>query len=236
MPQIRDATPPWRERLYIAAGASWLSFPVESTLEWGFIGSLRMELERRIHEFWFGAPGSPDRGRKREAWFKADDAFDAKIRASFLGDFEAAARGDLDAMAERPEGALALIILLDQFPRNMFRGSARAFAADPKALSIAEATVARGLDQSLLVIERTFVYLPYEHSERLEDQDRSVALYEALGDAESLDYAVQHRVIIQRFGRFPHRNAVLGRDSTPEEAAFLQQPGSSFDDQAPNSD
>lgn len=194
-----------------------------------------MELERRIHEFWFGAPESPEHGRKREAWFKADDAFDAEIRAQFLDDFEAAVRGDLDTMADQANGALALIILLDQFPRNMFRGSARAFAADPKALSIAEATVARGLDQALTDIERTFVYLPYEHSERLEDQDRSIALYEALGDAESLDYAVQHRVIIERFGRFPHRNAVLGRESTPEEEAFLQQPGSSFGDQSPKS-
>lgn len=192
-----------------------------------------MELDRRIHEFWFGAPGSPEHGNKREAWFKADDAFDTEIRASFLDDFEAAARGDLDAMADQSTGALALIILLDQFPRNMFRGSARAFATDPKALAIAESTVARGLDQSLSIIERTFVYLPYEHSERLEDQDRSVALYEALGDADSLDYAEQHRVIVQRFGRFPHRNALLGRDSTPEESAFLQQPGSSFGSQTP---
>lgn len=194
-----------------------------------------MELERRIHEFWFGAPGSPEHGGKREAWFKADDAFDAEIRAQFLDDFEAAARGDLDAMADQANGALALIILLDQFPRNMFRGTARAFTADPKALSIAEATVARGLDQALTDIERTFVYLPFEHSERLADQDRSIALYEALGDAESLDYAVQHRVIIERFGRFPHRNAVLGRESTPEEEAFLLQPGSSFGDQTAKS-
>jgi len=194
-----------------------------------------MELERRIHEFWFGSPGSPEHGRKREAWFKVDDGFDTEIRALFLNDFEAAAAGDLDAMAERSIGALALIILLDQFPRNMFRGTARAFAADSKALSIADAAVARGLDHALTDIERTFVYLPFEHSERLEDQDRSVALYEALGDAESLDYAVQHRVIIERFGRFPHRNAILGRQSTPEEEAFLQEPGSSFGDQAPKS-
>lgn len=194
-----------------------------------------MELERRIHEFWFGAPGSPEHGNKREAWFKANDVFDAEIRALFLDDFKAAARGDLDAMADQATGALALIILLDQFPRNLFRGSARAFATDPKALSIADATVARGFDQTLSIIERTFVYLPYEHSERMEDQDRSVALYEALGDEESLDYAMQHRVIIERFGRFPHRNAVLGRVSTPEEEAFLQQPGSSFGDQTPKS-
>lgn len=195
-----------------------------------------MELERLIHEFWFGAPGSPEHGRKREAWFKADEAFDAEVRALFLNDFEAAARGDLDSMAERPIGALALIILLDQFPRNMFRGTPRAFAADPKALSIADATVARGFDQTLTDIERTFVYLPFEHSERLSDQDRSVALYEALGDAESLDYAVQHRVIIERFGRFPHRNAILGRESTAEEEAFLREPGSSFGDQTPKSE
>ena len=194
-----------------------------------------MELEQRILEFWFGAPGSPEHGKKRKAWFMADDAFDAEIRAQFMDDFEAAARGDLDAMADQSTGALALIILLDQFSRNMFRGTARAFSTDPKALSIADATVVRGLDQALTDIERAFVYLPFEHSENLEDQDRSVALYEALGDAESLDYAEQHRVIIQRFGRFPHRNALLGRDSTPEETAFLQQPGSSFGDQSPKS-
>ena len=103
-----------------------------------------MELDRRIHEFWFGAPGSPEHGNKREAWFKADDAFDTEIRASFLDDFEAAARGDLDAMADQSTGALALIILLDQFPRNMFRGSARAFATDPKALAIAEGLAESG--------------------------------------------------------------------------------------------
>ncbi len=192
-----------------------------------------MELERRIHEFWFGVPGSPEHGRKRKAWFTADDAFDAEIRSHFLGDFEMAARGDLDSMADGSIGALALIVLLDQFPRNMFRGTARAFATDPKALSIAEAAVTRGLDQALSDIERAFVYLPFEHSERMEDQDRSVALFEALGDAESLDYAVQHRVIIERFGRFPHRNAILGRESTPEEEAFLKEPGSSFGDQTP---
>lgn len=192
-----------------------------------------MELERRIHEFWFGTPGSPDRGRKREAWFKADDAFDAEIRSHFLADLETAARGGFDSMADGSIGALALIILLDQFPRNMFRGTPRAFATDPKARSIAEATVAQGFDQTLTGIERAFVYLPFEHSERLEDQDRSVALFEALGDAESLDYAVQHRVIIERFGRFPHRNAILGRESTPEEEAFLKEPGSSFGDQSP---
>ena len=143
-------------------------------------------------------------------------------------------RDELDSMANDPQGCLALIILLDQFSRNMFRGSAQAFAADEKALAHARTAVERGLDQQLPPFQRTFVYLPFEHSESLADQDRSVALFEALGDENTYDYAVRHRDIIVRFGRFPHRNVILGRESTPEELEFLKEPGSSFGGQTPS--
>jgi uncharacterized protein (DUF924 family) len=143
-----------------------------------------------------------------------------------------AANGGLDRLADFPDGALTLAILLDQFPRNLFRGRPEAFAQDAKARATAQAAIARGFDQLLAPVERVFIYLPFEHSEALDDQHRSVALFESLPAvpwrAEQIDYAARHRDIIARFGRFPHRNAALGRVSAAEEAAFLQQPGSSF--------
>ena len=187
-----------------------------------------MTLVRQVLDFWFGAPDSDIFGERRECWFKADPEFDARIRSRFEYAVEIAADGGHDPLAITAEGALALIILLDQFPRNLYRGSARAFATDPKALAVAWAAVAAGHDRVLNSVQRCFVYLPFEHSEDLADQDRSVRLFEALGDAEFLDFAVRHRDIIAQFGRFPHRNAILGRDSTAAEAAFLEQPGSSF--------
>lgn len=187
-----------------------------------------MDLSRQILDFWFGAPDSGGYGKPRETWFKADDAFDADIKQRFEGPLEAAAAGTHDGFAVTPEGALALTILLDQFPRNIYRGTARAFAFDPKALALARQALAAGYDQAVAPFQRTFLYLPFEHSESLADQERSVALFEALGDENSLDYAVRHRDIIVRFGRFPHRNAILGRESTAEELIFLEQPGSSF--------
>lgn len=193
-----------------------------------------MDLSQRILDFWFGTPGSADYGESRPEWFEADDTFDADIRSRFREHFDRAVRGELDFMANDPQSCLALIILLDQFSRNMFRGSAQAFAADEKALAYARTAVERGLDQQLPPFQRTFIYLPFEHSESLADQDRSVALFEALGDAETLDYAIRHRDIIVRFGRFPHRNDLLGRDSTPEELEFLKEPGSSFGGQTPS--
>ncbi|MEM9684258.1 MAG: DUF924 family protein, partial [Pseudomonadota bacterium] len=143
-----------------------------------------------------------------------------------------AAAGTYDAMIARPEDALALTILLDQFPRNIFRGSPQSFAYDAKALSVARQSLDLGHDGAVAPFQRTFFYLPFEHSEEMADQDRSVALFEALGDDNGLDYAVRHRDIVRQFGRFPHRNAVLGRKSTPEEVEFLKQPGSSFGDKA----
>lgn len=175
----------------------------------------------KVLSFWFAQTS-------RARWFKSDQGFDREIEKRFLSPIEAAARGALEPWVETPRGALALCILLDQFPRNVWRGTPRAFASDAEARRIADAALAAGHDRKLEPDERLFLYLPFEHSESLQDQERSVALFRALGDAEQLDYAVRHRDIIARFRRFPHRNRVLGRDSTPEELAFLQQPGSSF--------
>jgi len=160
-----------------------------------------------------------------ERWFNKDAAFDAEIRRRFLATYEVAAAGQLTAWEATAEGTLALLILLDQFPRNMFRGSARAFAADPLARAIAAGALIRGFDAQVPANMRTFFYLPFEHSEDMADQERCIALYKAAGDAENLKWAELHADIIRRFGRFPHRNEVLGRASTPEEQAFLASGG-----------
>ena len=167
--------------------------------------------------FWRDA--GPDR------WFKKDAAFDDDIRMRFLDTYEAAAAGRLSDWEAAPEHALALILVLDQFPRNMFRGSARAFAADPLARAVAHRAIARGFDQRFEVQERTFFYLPFEHSETLADQERSVALIRAMGDPDLVKWAELHADIIRRFGRFPHRNAALGRATTAQEQAFLDSGG-----------
>lgn len=183
--------------------------------------------------FWFGAPDAADYGQARAAWFRKDDAFDAQIRARFLAEVEAAIAGQRGDWAACPQGALALFILLDQFPRNLFRNTARAFAGDAAALALAGHVVEQGWDCELLPVQRVFVYLPFEHSESLTDQDRSIALFAALAaehteTAANLDYAHRHRDVIVRFGRFPHRNAALGRASTAAETDYLAQPGSGF--------
>jgi uncharacterized protein (DUF924 family) len=167
--------------------------------------------------FWRAA--GPDK------WFKKDTAFDDEIRARFLATYEAAAAGGLADWERTPEGALALTIVLDQFPRNMFRGSARAFAADPLARAVAERALSRGFDTPMALRDRQFFYLPFEHSEALADQERCCALFLATGDAELAKWAELHADIIRRFGRFPHRNPVLGRTTTPEEQAFLDSGG-----------
>jgi uncharacterized protein (DUF924 family) len=161
-------------------------------------------------------------GPKR--WFEKDDAFDEDIRRRFLAVHEAAAAGKLGAWEDNAEGALALLILLDQFPRNMFRGQARAFATDLLARAVASRAIRNGFDGAFPDL-RTFFYLPFEHSEHLADQEQSVALYKAMGDADGLKWAEQRADIIRRFGRFPHRNAPLGRTTTPEEQAFLDSGG-----------
>lgn len=171
--------------------------------------------------FWFDE-SSP------KQWFARDDAFDAAIRARFAPLHAAAARGELWRWRADAPGRLAEIIVLDQFSRNLHRGGGQAFAQDTVALVLAQELVAQGLDQRLPAVQRAFAYLPYMHSESLLVQQESLRLYVALGAPDNLDFARRHEAIIARFGRYPHRNAALGRASTPEEQAFLQQPGSAF--------
>ena len=185
--------------------------------------------------FWFGS-GSQDNGaesgKRRAVWFKKDTTFDQTIQTRFKQDYEQAAAGKLDHWKESPQGCLVLVLLLDQFPRNMFRGDPQTFATGSQALLVAQHAIAQGFDQELLPVQRWFIYLPFEHSENLEHQHQAVELFRRLGDdPDSLDvlsYAILNRDVIQRFGRFPHRNKILGRATTPEEAEFLKQPGSSF--------
>ena len=158
-------------------------------------------------------------------WFRKNPAFDREIRERFLATHEAAAAGHLADWEATPEGALALAILLDQLPRNMFRDSARAFATDPLARAVAERAVARGFLQRVPSGERMFFQLPFEHSENLADQERSLALSREIGGGKADPYAEGHADIIRRFGRFPHRNKVLGRTTTPREQAFLDGGG-----------
>jgi uncharacterized protein (DUF924 family) len=175
-----------------------------------------------VLDFWF-ADGMPER------WFKKDAAFDAEVRTRLAAAYESAAAGGLDDWRDSPEGCLALCILLDQVPRNMFRDDPRAFATDAKALAITRHALAHGFDRRLGQSRRMFLYLPLEHSERLADQELCCALMAPLDQNPAWhDYAVRHRDIVARFGRFPHRNAVLGRATTPAEAAFLAEAGSSF--------
>jgi uncharacterized protein (DUF924 family) len=168
-----------------------------------------------IIEFWRAA--GPDR------WFSPDAAFDETCRVRFLLTHEAAARGDLNEWELTPEGAHAVVLLLDQLPRNMFRGTRRAYATDPAALDTAERAIEKGFDQKVEPDLRRFFYLPFMHSEDLADQERSVALNEASGDEDAATWARHHRDLIARFGRFPHRNVVLGREIAAEEQAFLTE-------------
>ena len=170
-----------------------------------------------VVSFWRDA--GPDR------WFTKDIAFDNQIRERFFDTYEAAAAGKLSGWEHSAQDALALLILLDQFPRNMFRGEARAFATDPLARAVAAGSIVRGFDSQVSADLRSFFYLPFEHSEDLADQERGIAFYKASGDADGLKWAEIHADIIRRFGRFPHRNAVLGRTTTPEEQKFLDDGG-----------
>jgi len=163
------------------------------------------------------------------SWYRKDEAFDAAIRARFEALHHTAARGELGDWLETPDGALALVILLDQFPRNLYRDSAHAFATDALARQVAREAIARGHDTAANPDLREFFYMPFEHSEDLADQDRALALFEALGkekgDPDAAKWAHIHRFIVERFGRFPHRNACLGRETTPDEQAFLDGGG-----------
>lgn len=185
-----------------------------------------------VLDFWFGRSNSPEFGKVQKKWFEKDAAFDTEVRSGFLTEYERAASGKLDFWQNSPENCLPLIILLDQFPRNMFRENPQAFATDSKALASAEYAVNNNFDSELLTVQKWFIYLPFEHSENLEHQQKSVELFSNLqGEPDSqsvIDYAIRHLEIIERFGRFPHRNQILGRETTPEEAEFLKQPGSGF--------
>lgn len=166
--------------------------------------------------FWFGE-------LTPEQWWKRDDAVDAAVRTRFLALHERLADHIPAAWLASARGRLAAVIALDQFPRNMFRGSARSFATDPQALALAKETVSLGLDKQLSDNERIFLYVPFQHAEDPRDQAESVRLYKALGNANSLDFAEKHKLIIDRFGRFPHRNAMLGRETTQEEKDFIEK-------------
>ena len=186
-----------------------------------------------VLDFWFGAPDSAERGTQRKAWFVKDAACDKHIAERFGATIERALRGELDAWAATPEGALARIVVLDQLTRNAFRGDRRAFAGDAQALAGASALVGSRQDELLTPLQRAFAYLPFEHAEGMAMQDEAVRLFTRLvavaPELQSmLDYAHKHRAVIERFGRFPHRNAILGRRSTAEEQDFIDTPGTAF--------
>jgi uncharacterized protein (DUF924 family) len=188
---------------------------------------------QEVLDFWFGAPGSAEHGQARKFWFEKNAATDRDIQQRFGALVERALRGELAPWAAQAPAALAQIVLLDQFTRNSFRDTPRAFAGDARALAAASAMVGARHDEALPPVQRAFVYLPFEHAEGLAMQDEAVRLFTRLAAAAPelqgmLDYAHRHREVIARFGRFPHRNLALGRHSTAEEEAFLQQPGSSF--------
>jgi uncharacterized protein (DUF924 family) len=180
-----------------------------------------------ILDFWFGEGAEAP----RDFWFSKSESVDAEMRSRFGALVEEALVGSLDHWTATPEGTLALILLLDQFTRNIFRDTPRAFAGDPAALGLARSMVQSGLDGRFDALRRWFIYLPFEHSERLEDQYESLRLFGELareGQPGPLEWAQKHFDVISRFGRFPHRNEILGRASTPEESEFLRQPGSRF--------
>jgi uncharacterized protein (DUF924 family) len=185
-------------------------------------------LAHEVLEFWFG----PAPHASRAEWFRKDPAFDALIRTRFGETIDSALAGAHRDWRSEGQGALAHVVVLDQFTRNVFRDTPRAFAGDPEALATATSVVDAGLDRSFDRFERAFLYLPFEHAEDRAIQDRSIVLFTRLrdetGDANSLEYAQKHAAIVRRFGRYPHRNAILGRTSTPEEIAFLAEPGSRF--------
>lgn len=188
---------------------------------------------RAVLDHWFGAPSAPSFGEEKKLWFARNEAFDAQLRERFGNLIESARQGTLDSWTKTPLGALALIIVLDQFSRNCHRNTPRAFAADQKALHTAKQMIASGADRLLPTTHhRAFAYLPFEHDETLASQHESLRLFKQIdaeqGGASYYSSAVRHAKIIERFGRFPHRNALLGRPSTAEESAFLQEPGSSF--------
>lgn len=181
------------------------------------------DTKQEIIHFWFEET-------EPQLWFQKNDDFDAMIRERFEVTYEMARDGLCNPWSDDAEGALALCIVLDQFPRNMFRGTAAAFATDEQALLVAKRAISKGFDQVLTPMKRRFLYLPFEHSENLTDQKRSVELFEAMKEDDPLgyEYAVRHLEVIEQFGRFPHRNRALGRENTPEEEVYLADPDAGF--------
>jgi len=184
------------------------------------------ERAQALIDFWFGPAGDPEREAHRQVWFRSTPEHDAALRRLFLADYERAAAGELIAWEDAPESALALVLLLDQLPRNMFRDTPRAYATDAMARAAADRALDCGLDALLPPAWRKFFYMPLHHSENLADQQRSLELFQALPDHTGREgtrrYAARYIDVIERFGRFPHRNAILGRQSTPAEIAFLE--------------
>ncbi len=173
---------------------------------------------------WFGTTDLGSEMERNPLWFKSTPEFDARVIAEASDVHERAASGQLDHFIEKAESCLALVLALDQLPRNIYRGSPRAYDTDEQARETARILIDRGYDRNFSYFPRVFSYLPFEHSEELSDQDRSVSLFTMLGQGTSLDSAVAHREAIRRFGRFPHRNAILGRANTPEEEVYLEDP------------
>ena len=185
-----------------------------------------------VLDYWFGPKDGPEAGKMRKLWFQGGKAADDEITARF-GELHArACAGELDAWQDDPQSCLALVIVLDQFSRNIHRGTADAFAADAKALSVAKTIIVNAWDNDFEPLQRWFVYLPFEHSENVGDQQRAIALLSSLPEDENrkiaVDYAQQHLDVIAKFGRFPHRNEILGRESTPEETKWLAEGGARF--------
>jgi uncharacterized protein (DUF924 family) len=191
------------------------------------------ERARALLDFWFGPPDDPEHEHHRQIWFKSTPEYDARLRDLFLADYERAAAGALAAWEAAPESALALLLLIDQIPRNIFRGEPRTYATDPTARAVADRALARGFDQHFPKPWRKFFYMPFHHSEDLADQRRSVVLFDSVRDDRDPEdreergglrrYGLPYLEVIERFGRFPHRNAILGRVSTPEEIAFMEK-------------
>jgi uncharacterized protein (DUF924 family) len=181
-------------------------------------------------DFWFGPPGDPAREERRDIWFRSTPEHDETLRRLFLADYECGAAGALPDWEAAPESALALVLLLDQIPRNIFRATPRAYVTDATARAVANRAMARGFDMLVPPAWRMFFYMPLHHSENLADQQRATALVASLPDrgdperGENRRYGLPYVDVIERFGRFPHRNAILGRPSTPEEIAFLAEP------------
>ncbi len=187
---------------------------------------------QEVLDFWFGGPDGGEAGTVRRQWFAKDDAFDACVARRFGALVDAAVDGACDAWGNDPQTAPALVVVLDQFTRNVHRDTPRMYAGDARALAVAHRIVAKRWDEGYDPLLRWFCYMPFQHSESLADQDESLRLFGALREdplvAGAWYWAVRHREIVERFGRFPHRNAILGRESTPEELEFLKEPGSSF--------